>query len=135
MWSIRIVFVVTAVSVLASCGGISEKKLALDNGISLMNVIREPSGKETILTGKIQPKLDFTSTFISQSQDGIKCAGKFNSRGVGALSCSNGWKMNLKIPKDKYGTLNGSYVETSDGIGVATGWGSEANAELLRSKM
>ena len=79
--------------------------------------------------------MDFASTFVSQSEDGIKCSGAFNRRGVGSMTCTNGWKMNLAIPKDKYGTLNGTNVETSDGIGVPTGWDSAAHAELLPGQM
>ena len=69
---------------------------------------------------------------VSSRFGGIQWKG---NRGVGFMNCSNGWKMALTIPKDKYGTVNGSYVETADGIGVATGWGKEANADLLRAKM
>jgi len=135
MGSIRAVLVVVIVSLLTACGGTSEQMAAFQDGIPLVNVIREPSGKETVLTGTIKPKINFTSTYTSQSDDGIKCSGKFSNRGVGFMNCSNGWKMALTIPKDKYGTVNGSYVETADGIGVATGWGKEANADLLRAKM
>ena len=108
---------------------------ALQDGIPLVNVIREPSGKETVLTGKIQPRMNFTSTFSTRSADGIECRGEFSNRGVGTIECTNGWKLAQEIPTNLYGTMNGSYVDTVDGIGAAVGWGSEADAELLRNLM
>lgn len=108
---------------------------ALRDGIPLVNVIREPSGKETVLTGTIQPKMDFTSTFSTRSADGIECRGEFSNRGVGTVNCTNGWQLALQIPSNLYGTMNGSYVEAVDGIGTAVGWGSDADAEKLRKLM
>ena len=100
-----------------------------------MNIIKEPNGRETVLTGKIQPRMNFTSSFSARSEGGIEGSGEFSNRGVGSIDCSNGWRLNIVIPADKYGTLNGSYVETIDGIGSAVGWGSQADAQLLRSLM
>ena len=131
------VFAMAMGSVLAlqGCGEASARMAALQDGIPLVNVIREPSGKETVLVGLIQPKMDFSSTFTTRSEDGIACSGKFNNRGIGTLNCTNGWVLSLAIPQDKYGTLNGSHVETVGGIGTAVGWGSAANADLLRGLM
>ena len=110
-----------------------DMKKALDDGIPLANVIRQPDGTETVFTGTIQPRMDFSSSFETRSADGILCTGDFNNRGVGAIACTNGWVLNLTIPQGKYGTLNGSYVEASNGIGSAVGWGTEANPAMLRS--
>lgn len=127
--------VVGALMSLQGCSDMAEKQAALQDGIPLVNVIREPNGKETVLSGSIQPKMDFSSTFSTRSADGIECTGQFNSLGRGAVNCTNGWKLNLTIPKGKYGTLSGSYAETDNGIGAAVGWGKDANADLLRSIM
>jgi hypothetical protein len=127
--------VIAALVVLKACGEASERQAALEDGIPLVNIIREPSGQETVLVGTIQPRMNFTSTFSTSSETGIECGGEFNNRGVGSVICTNGWRLNLEIPTDLYGTLNGSYVQTVDGIGSAVGWGSEADTELLRSLM
>ena len=116
------------------CGG-ADRLAALQNGIPLVNVIREPSGKETVLTGLIHPKMDFSSTFVVSSADGLDCNGQFNNAGVGAMTCTNGWALALQVPKEKYGTMTGSYAEVVDGIGAAVGWGDEANAAFLRGLM
>lgn len=117
---------------LQGCAG-AEMQKALQDGIPLVNVIRQPDGTETVFTGLIQPRMDFSSSVATRSADGVACNGEFNNRGVGAISCTNGWKLNLTIPQDKYGTLNGSYIEANAGIGSAVGWGTEANPDLLRS--
>ena len=120
---------------LQGCGDASARMAALQNGIPMVTVIHEPSGKETVLTGSIQPRMDFSSTFAGRSPEGMACDGAFNSRGVGTVTCANGLVMAIAIPKDKYGTLDNSYVQTVDGIGTAVGWGSAANADVLRGMM
>ena len=122
-------------ALLAACSGAADRKVALQDGIPLVNIIREPSGKETVLTGTIQPRINFTSRFSTQSDTGVKCEGAFNNRGIGTIECNNGWRINLAIPSDKYGTLHGTYIETVDGIGTAVGWGDEADADRLRGLM
>ncbi|MGI3187257.1 hypothetical protein [Nioella aestuarii] len=79
--------------------------------------------------------MNFTRTFATRSETGIECTGEFSNRGVGTVNCTNGWRLNLAIPTDLYGTLNGSYVETVDGIGSAVGWGNQADADLIRGLM
>lgn len=120
-----------AASLLAGCGG--DMQAALTDGIPLVNVIREPNGTETVLVGTIQPRMNFTSTFSTRSADGIECSGEFDNRGRGTIRCTNGWALNLTIPQDSYGTLNGSYVEAVDGIGSAVGWGSQADPAIVRA--
>lgn len=88
-----------------------------------------------MLTGKIQPRMNFTSSFSTRSEDGIECSGEFSNRGVGTVECTNGWRLNLQIPKELYGTLDGRYVETIDGVGSAVGWGNQADPALLRPLM
>lgn len=124
-----------AVAIVGGCGELAERQSALNDGIPLVNIIREPSGRETVLTGTIQPRMNFTSSFTTRSSNGIECEGEFSNRGVGTVVCTNGWRLNLEIPPNLYGTLDGSYVETVDGIGSAVGWGSEADADLLRNLM
>ena len=135
MRTIRFVLAAALLSMLQACEGTYEQLKAMVKEIPLVNIVKEPSGKETVLTGTIQPHINFSSTLETQSPDGIKCSGKFNSRGVGTLTCTNGWNLDLEIPKGMYGTPNGSYVETSNGVGVAVGWGSDAKVDVLRAKM
>ena len=102
------------------------------DGIPLVNVIRAPDGSETVLSGQIQPKMDFSSTFSASDGRGLDCSGSFSSRGAGVMNCTNGWSVPISVPKGLYGQRNGSYLAGSDGIGVAVGWGAEADAARLR---
>jgi hypothetical protein len=131
----KLTTMLVCIGILTGCGPSKEERAALEDGIPLVNIIKEPNGNETVLSGKIQPRMNFTSSFSARSDSGVECSGEFNNRGAGTVSCTNGWKLNLQIPQELYGTLNGSYIETVDGIGSAVGWGSQADAALLRTLM
>jgi hypothetical protein len=132
MKSILRLFILGVIFFVQGCAA-TEMKKALDDGIPLVNIIREPSGTETVLVGKIQPRMDFSSSFSTQSKDGVVCSGEVNNRGIGTISCNNGWILNLAIPQDKYKTLNGNHIQAAEGIGAAVGWGTDAEPDLLRS--
>lgn len=76
-------------AVLQGCAA-GEMQKALQDGIPLANVIRQPDGTETVFIGKIQPRMDFSSSFETKSANGIACSGEFDNRGVGSISCTNG---------------------------------------------
>lgn len=121
-----------AVSILGACAS-ADRQVALVEGIPVVNIIREPNGTETVLVGRIDPRMDFSSSFTTRSSSGIECAGEFSNRGKGVVRCSNGWVLPLTIPRNKYGTLNGSYVQAVDNIGAAVGWGTDADPEIVRA--
>jgi hypothetical protein len=105
----------------------------LVTGIPLTNILREPDGTETVLQGRIQPLPDFSSTFVTRSESGIECRGTSSNQGVMAIRCTNGWAINVTAPKGLYGKPNGSYADVVDGIGVAVGWGNQADVAHVRS--
>jgi len=100
--------------------------------IPMVQIVREPSGAETVLTGFIEPKMDFSSTFVTSSDKGIECQGSSSNKGAMTVSCTNGWQMSFAVPKELYGKPEGSYAEIVDGIGIAVGWGEQADEALLR---
>jgi len=101
--------------------------------IPMVQIVREPSGAETVLTGFISPQMDFSSTFVTSSDKGIECRGSSSNKGAATVDCTNGWRMNFTAPKELYGKPDGSYATISDGIGVAVGWGEQADEAVLRS--
>ncbi len=99
-----------------------------------MTTVRHaPDGTQVVLTGKIMPKMDYSSGLSVADKTGLTCAGSFSNKGQGSMTCSNGFSMNLAVPADQYGKFDGAYIQQSGGIGVAVGWGSKSDATLLEA--
>ena len=112
----------------AACGPPKQSS----EGLPLVSVQHLPDGTELVMTGKILPKMDYSSTFTIRAEDGQSCLGEFSPKGVGTMTCSDGLAMNLVVPKDQYGRTTGAFVHQDGGIGVAVGWGDKADVVTLR---
>lgn len=97
-------------------------------------VIRSSSGKETLMTGMIHGSPVGDSPFeMNILGSSVTCSGKTNMAGKDHITCTDGFTLEFTVPKGKYGTFSGSYVERlADGRIMAFGWGSEADHAHLR---
>jgi len=119
---------VSLLAVLSACSAIIKVP-----DIPLVHIAREPDGTETVFTGFIKPKMDFSSTFSTRSNSGIECQGQSSNKGAMTMSCTNGWRASITVPKGVYGKPDGRYADVANGTGVAVGWGDGADVALLRS--
>lgn len=119
----------TCLAALTAC----EMPRQFSEGLPPMLVQNLPDGSEKVMTGRILPKMDYSSTFTMQDANGLTCAGAFSSRGVGQMTCSDGLAMALSVPREHYGRTSGAFVQQDGGIGVALGRGDQAGAATLRA--
>ena len=121
---------VTCAGLLSACGA----PVGSGNGTApVMNILIEPDGSETVLTGTFDAPTPSSRSFQTQSEDGsVTCNGSFTFRGSGFVTCSNGWEIALQLPRSVYEQPDGTLSEVSGGIGSAIGWGRFANIDHLR---
>jgi hypothetical protein len=118
---------------LAAIAGCDVKPGMFTDGLPLVTVQHAPDGTETVMTGRILPKMNYSSTFALSAEGGSTCSGSFTSTGNGAMTCSDGLSIDISVPSDQYGRTTGAYLVENGGIGVAVGWGDKADAALLRA--
>jgi|GEM_PF-2480561 len=103
--------------------------------IKQASVTQFSDGTMLRMTGEIQGRPVGNSSFaLSEVGGGMSCSGVTTSGGAGTMTCSDGSTANFQVPREKYGTFNGSYVHSQpDGSITASGWGKEADLVLLQN--
>lgn len=121
-----------SLALVGSCGGVTTLPIPFST-VPLANVVAFPDGQTYELTGDLVIHTNRSSSFTVASQDGdIACKGSADSTGNGAVVCNGGLTILIRIPKEKFGKFNGSYVDQQPDFRVATGWGKEADLAMLK---